>query len=247
MLVLKYLGIKTIYFGGGEPFLHNNLIEIIDFAKKLQIIPSISTNGSLINKKILSKLYGIGFKHNFYISLDGPNESINDLIRGKGSFKKTIAGIDKLSQYKKIQFALTMVLTKININYIDDMILLAKNKGARFLNLNKIAINDGRAKDFKEILNLDQKIFSKKIKKLKKKFKCNGEFFGECYSFSLNKNDPAIFINNTKNNIQKKIPLGISIGYDGKVQFTPMKIVIGDYNKTGSIKKIVEDAMKNRI
>ena len=57
------------------------------------------------------------------VSIDGPEE-INDHLRGKGSYKKALAAIEKLSE-GKILNGLACAITSINYKHLDHVAELA--------------------------------------------------------------------------------------------------------------------------
>ena len=79
----------TIGITGGEPFLRNDIFEIIDkiYNSGLELI--ITTNGTLVNKSILERIKN---KVSLIrISIDHFERTKHDYFRGvKGSFQKTI-------------------------------------------------------------------------------------------------------------------------------------------------------------
>lgn len=81
-----------IYFNGGEPTIHPNLIELIKYVKSKGMVCALTTNGSLLNKDYAKEL--IESKLDFIsVSIDGPEE-FHDKVRGfKGAFKKATEGI----------------------------------------------------------------------------------------------------------------------------------------------------------
>ncbi len=61
---LKEMGTRYIYFtGGGEPFMHSEAIEIIEYAKKQGFMTDMSTNFSLVTKEIAERLVKAGMNH----------------------------------------------------------------------------------------------------------------------------------------------------------------------------------------
>ena len=98
----KKFGIKEIYLNGGEPFLHPDLNNIIRMTLKHTNV-TIMTNGTLINDKKARFLRQIENDHDneliFRISIDHYLEEKNDEIRGKGSFKKALSGVENLIRY----------------------------------------------------------------------------------------------------------------------------------------------------
>lgn len=93
-------GVRGIWFTGGEPFLHPDILTLIDRA--LAVGPlGILTNGILIDDALAAEL-GARFReapHNLEIrvSLDGCTQEQNDRIRGRGVFQRATAGLAKLA------------------------------------------------------------------------------------------------------------------------------------------------------
>ena len=83
---------------GGEPFMRADLEQILRYSVQKGFYVSLTTNGTLISPsraKYLAEIPSDRLHFNF--SLDGNQES-NDLIRGQGSFKKTIQGLKTLRE-----------------------------------------------------------------------------------------------------------------------------------------------------
>ena len=99
---VKNTQIEEIYLYGGEPFLNRDINNIIRYCLKITNV-IIVTNGTLINDKKAKFLRQIEQDHDyeliFRISLDHYTESKNDEIRGKGSFRKIMTGIENLVNY----------------------------------------------------------------------------------------------------------------------------------------------------
>ena len=103
--VLRYLeearevGIKEIYFTGGEPFLHPHILQILETA--LTYFPtSVLTNGLPINDGRADHLARIAaaspYTLEIRISLDHYDPEINDAVRGQGTFKHILATYKRL-------------------------------------------------------------------------------------------------------------------------------------------------------
>jgi radical SAM protein with 4Fe4S-binding SPASM domain len=125
---IKEFGVKTIIFSGGEPFLRQDLEEIIKYAYDRGIKCEIVTNATLIQEKHIDFIKS--YVSDLSISLDGHNEKINRKTRGKGSFKKVIKTI-RLLKKGKIDFDIITVVSKANIKFIDDIIEFGRKMGAR--------------------------------------------------------------------------------------------------------------------
>ncbi|MCC7431178.1 methyltransferase domain-containing protein [bacterium] len=126
------LGVKKMYFTGGEPFFRKDIFELIDTAlTKAEL--TILSNGILFKGETLSKLATYDkTKLTLQISLDGSNAKINDAIRGKGSFENIVNGIKNLIEIG-YQPTITTTVTKQNIENLDDVVrLLSELKVNRF-------------------------------------------------------------------------------------------------------------------
>jgi MoaA/NifB/PqqE/SkfB family radical SAM enzyme len=132
----KYYGPKfDISLGGGEPFLVENLQQIVETIdnKFPGSFKSISTNGLYKERiiKFVRKNKRLKFKLN--ISVDGINEA-HDRIRGIcGAFEETmqtIIGIKKTNPQQKIELKLT--LTPKNYNQIKKVYKLARKLNCDF-------------------------------------------------------------------------------------------------------------------
>ena len=89
----RRMGVKEVYFTGGEPFIHRSFLAILECA--LRDFPvSVLTNGVLIDEARADRLRRIAdgsrFSLEIRISIDDYEETRNDAIRGKGTFRKAL-------------------------------------------------------------------------------------------------------------------------------------------------------------
>src|SRR5579875_1387934 len=95
------MGVKEMFFTGGEPFLHPQLVEMLKLS--LEHAPTtVLTNGMLINDRTADRLAeferAARYSLEIRISLDGYTEAMNDAIRGMGVFRQALAATARLSQ-----------------------------------------------------------------------------------------------------------------------------------------------------
>ena len=117
---LKQLGCQIIVFTGGEPLLRGDIGLIVNYCKEKDLTVGINSNGSLFRKRI-NELKNID---SLTLSLDGP-EKINDLLRVKGSYKNVIDAIETAKK-NSINLSLTIVISKLNLDYLRDILRIAK-------------------------------------------------------------------------------------------------------------------------
>lgn len=108
-----------IYFGGAEPFIREDFIEIVTHVKRSILPISFTTNGTLLDPKKISAIMDLEIE-NINVSIDGPEE-VHDGLRGKGNFRKVISNILFLLEGKKRKMLKRPLLT-INIT-INPMII----------------------------------------------------------------------------------------------------------------------------
>ncbi len=88
----------TISITGGEPFLKQEVYELVSYIDKFSCVVGINfiTNGSIIPDE--KKLKSLSKFNKIYISLESIDPQINDIIRGKGSFEKVFSNLKHFCQ-----------------------------------------------------------------------------------------------------------------------------------------------------
>lgn len=151
-------GLLVIQFTGGEPCLREDLSDIITYARKKNLLIMLSTSGYDIQKheQVLMSIDSV------QLSLDGP-ASIHDAIRGKGSFDIVMRAADFLkSKHKRFNFR--SVLTSLNIEYISDIIDIARQYKTTAV-FQPFWMKDGSDKKVKELMP-QKEVFIPAIEKL---------------------------------------------------------------------------------
>jgi AdoMet-dependent heme synthase len=93
------LGVREVYFTGGEPLLHPDIVPLLAFA--LALAPTtVLTNGTLIDEAMADALAalaaGARYALEIRVSLDDPDRGRNDAIRGRGAFDRALRAIRRL-------------------------------------------------------------------------------------------------------------------------------------------------------
>ena len=89
-------GVVRISFGGGESLLYPGFSEIVRTVKMRRMLLSFTTNGSLLNKKMVSSLVENGIK-SIGISIDSPDPRMHHfLTQSIDTFDSVISGIKEL-------------------------------------------------------------------------------------------------------------------------------------------------------
>ena len=141
-----------VNFGGGEPFIKKDFLQILDACHRRDLVTCISTNGISLNDDALDFLKGREMVY-LQVSLDGGSASTNDLIRGSGSYDQIIKTLYRLNA-KKIPFSINTVLTKLNFPELSLLYSLSKDFGIK-LRISRFRPS-GRGKRSWEYLRLEK-------------------------------------------------------------------------------------------
>jgi len=118
-------GSLFLTFTGGEPFLRDDLLEILDHAANNNFAVTLKTNGTLINESIAKRLKEFRLQE-VHISLLGATAETHEKITGiKGSFEKAVHAI-KLLKKEKIRVATMSVITRGYVGEVNRLQLLAE-------------------------------------------------------------------------------------------------------------------------
>ncbi len=117
------LGAKRFYLTGGEPYLRE------DYREVFKLITCFGELVILTNANFIDEGSFIPSPEEalFQVSLDG-TERVNDLLRGKGTFKQALRGI-KVLQERGHQPVVASVVTKVNLYDLPNLTLLLGDIG----------------------------------------------------------------------------------------------------------------------
>jgi MoaA/NifB/PqqE/SkfB family radical SAM enzyme len=114
------LGFEHILFTGGEPFLLNDIYEMLAYSSA-RIKTTVLTNAMLLRGVRLEKLCAIANENLIVqVSLDGGRSQDHDAYRGPGTWEKTVEGI-KLLQATGFRVRLGTTETPVNSAYLDKL------------------------------------------------------------------------------------------------------------------------------
>ena len=135
--VVALMGVKKeLTLTGGEPFLREDIIEILDHAVSLGFQKIfVITNGTLLSRETVLKLseFNEKFKRSdeegnkefaIQVSIDGFKDT-HEWVRGKGTWEKAVEAV-KLLKENKITTIMTMIVHDRNFRDIPKIIQLAK-------------------------------------------------------------------------------------------------------------------------
>lgn len=117
---------RIIAIMGGEPLVRRDLPELIQYMTDNNIYSFLTTNGTLLNEKMLYKL-GEAELDFLEISIDGVNESNVSKKCGKNIISNLQTAIEIADIYN-IQLSINMAITKQNYKEFDNILRLISGK-----------------------------------------------------------------------------------------------------------------------
>jgi len=126
---LQNVGTPTIVFSGGEIFLREDLLDILNYSTK-HFLVILLTNGTLINSRVADKLKVSGVTQ-VDISLYGTTPQVHDQITSiPGSHARTIEAVDLLKK-AGVPTVIKFCMMKQNVKEISKMKTFASQLGAK--------------------------------------------------------------------------------------------------------------------
>lgn len=158
----KPLGLRSAKLTGGEPLLHPQFLEVVDYLTAEELGLTLETNGTRIDAPIARHLKEKSNVSFVSVSIDGPTAEVHDPFRGvPGSFDAAVQGFRHLvdAGYRP---QLIMAIYRNNACFLGDMIELAEILGAGSVKFSPtvptgrgVALHErGEGLDFEEVLAL---------------------------------------------------------------------------------------------
>jgi len=127
---LDRCAVMSITLSGGEPFLREDIFEIIDGIVKNRMRFTVLSNGTLITDEIAGYLASTGRCDGVQVSIDGSIPTTHDSFRGEGNFRRAVEGIKNLQRHG-VPVTVRVTIHRQNVRDLEDI--------ARFL-LEEMAI-----------------------------------------------------------------------------------------------------------
>jgi radical SAM protein with 4Fe4S-binding SPASM domain len=138
-------GVEAIAFGGGEPLLRPDLLDILVHAAP-RVKTILATNATLLNDFSARTLADLDVI--VQVSIDGPTAEVHDRVRGPGAFDRAWQGIERLQRAGVGErLALNVTLMRPNVASVAEIVALAEARGApgvRFTPVQRMGAAAGR-------------------------------------------------------------------------------------------------------
>jgi SynChlorMet cassette radical SAM/SPASM protein ScmE len=170
---LKDLAVMNLCICGGEPFLRDDLKELIEGIVRNRMRFCILSNGTLITDSMAKFLAACGRCDYVQVSIDGSMPTTHDAMRGKGSFQKAIEGLKALKKSGVIT-GVRVTIHRKNVHDLEGIAkLLLEDVGLQGFGTNS-ASHMGLCRANAEMVQLtpeERTIAMKTLLKLNKKYK----------------------------------------------------------------------------
>lgn len=129
----RKMGAVQLGFSGGEPLTRTDLVELVAYTRELGYYSNLITSGYALTEERIVQLKQAGLDH-IQVSIQASTQELNDHIAGTASFehKKEIARLVKKHGYPMV---LCVVIHRENIEQMPDILAMAENLGADYLEL----------------------------------------------------------------------------------------------------------------
>jgi MoaA/NifB/PqqE/SkfB family radical SAM enzyme len=118
---LSAMKVRIVIFTGGEPFVRQDLREIINYTHNKGIYTILHTNAGLLS----SRSGDIRNLNKIIFCLLGP-EKVNDALRGEGSYDNVLSGI-KIARRYGVRPGLLTVLCRQNLDSLEHVLELCES------------------------------------------------------------------------------------------------------------------------
>jgi mycofactocin radical SAM maturase len=131
-IVDQLAAMKVFYvnIGGGEPMLRPDFFDLVGYAVDQRVGVKFSTNGTRLTAAKARRLTAMDYV-DVQVSIDGAEASINDAVRGTGSFAAARTAMDNLASAGFGQFKISVVVTRENVSQLDVFYEMAEGYGAQ--------------------------------------------------------------------------------------------------------------------
>jgi len=116
---LGQCAVMDVTLQGGEPFIREDLPELIKGIVRNRMRFSILSNGTLIDDEIAAFIAETGRCNQVQVSIDGSKPETHDIFRGKGTFEKAIKGIRTLQRHG-ISVGVRVTIHSHNVRDLED-------------------------------------------------------------------------------------------------------------------------------
>jgi SynChlorMet cassette radical SAM/SPASM protein ScmF len=154
----KELGLSGVKLSGGEPLIHPEIDEILDYIKEEDLNLTVETNGTVCTPELVEKIRACR-GHITSVSLDGADAKTHERVRGvKGSFDAAIQGLRNLVN-GGLEPQIIMAVMRHNRDSMEKLVRLAEKEKAgsvKFTFVTSTGRENDISRDIDKVLTLEE-------------------------------------------------------------------------------------------
>jgi mycofactocin radical SAM maturase len=127
---LERMQVFYVNIGGGEPTVRKDFWELVEYAVAHRVGVKFSTNGSRIDRERAEWLAASDYV-DVQVSIDGATATVNDAVRGPGSYDTALRALENLATAGFEQPKISVVVTRENAGQLDEFKSIADRFGAQ--------------------------------------------------------------------------------------------------------------------
>jgi MoaA/NifB/PqqE/SkfB family radical SAM enzyme len=119
----------TFFFGGGEPFVRNDMLEMVEVVKRHGLPLGMVTNGLRVTPEVGDSLKSLGLNQIIF-SLHGPNGVHDHITRTPGAFDRVSKNIEAFCRGpRKTRVMMNVVPSVDNLDHLEEMVEIGRSLG----------------------------------------------------------------------------------------------------------------------
>jgi len=164
------MGVLTMSIAGGEPFIRDDIPELIEWIYRNNMKCSFSTK-ALISPEMAVRLKNAGIRH-AQVSIDAPDEKIADFLAGSVGFYKDAVGSIKNLRQAGIQVRTNSMITPFNVKMVDELVELLVSLGVCYIAMStpSRSLHNGAVSDSLFLNHRDGKWLENEIRQLSMRY-----------------------------------------------------------------------------
>jgi len=164
---LARMKVFSISWGGGEPFIRDDFLDICRYVDKKGIAQGIPTNGTLLDERKIRELKQLDHLGHIQLSLDGSHPGIHDRRRRvKGAWKQTIEAV-RMVKDQGLRCGINTVVSEDNIQDLENIVGLCIDFNVDFYRMIGMVYSGRGKKAFMNDIYLD---IERRIDEVRSKF-----------------------------------------------------------------------------
>lgn len=122
---LAELFVLEVKFAGGEPLMRRDVPDLLEHAVERGLAVSLTTNGTVLSQALLERLDRIPLQF-LTVSLEGPDAASHDAVRGAGTFRRAVQGLELLRRHTRHHLNVHFTVHQGNYRRLDEVFRLAE-------------------------------------------------------------------------------------------------------------------------